>query len=159
MELTFSHKNIKTTLKSRTVHTKQLLNACGRSRTSEKMRKPPHNQVGQQEKEKEGIWVEPAPQGGKLWRRKGSLSWPSLLRWGDQTRLDRAQASEPRRRAHNWFVEGKTEHPAQVSTAILHFPAWDTRLSLLVGAGCGSSGFWVQTQGEDWDWLGCGKQD
>ena len=55
MELTFSHKNIKTTLKSRTVHTKQLLNACGRSRTSEKMRKPPHNQVGQQEKEKEGI--------------------------------------------------------------------------------------------------------
>ena len=66
MELTFSHKNIKNTPKSRTVHTKQLLNACRRSQTSEKTRKPPHNQVGQQEKEKEGIWVEPVPQGGKL---------------------------------------------------------------------------------------------
>lgn len=57
MELTFSHKNIKTTLKSRTVHTKHLLNACGRSRTCEKMRKPPHNQVGPQEKRKrESEW-------------------------------------------------------------------------------------------------------
>ena len=56
MELTFSHKNIKNAPKSRIVDTKQLLNACRRCQTSRKTRKPPHNQAGQQEKEKEGMW-------------------------------------------------------------------------------------------------------
>ena len=80
--------------------------------------------------------------------------------WGDQTRLDRAEASEPKRSAQQ-LVCGRQnrEYPAQVGTAILQSPAWDTLLSLVVGAGCWSPGFRGRSQGEDWDWLGCGKQD
>ena len=56
--------NTTNTSTRRTIHPQQLLNVDRGPQTSKETRKPPHNQVGQKEKEKEGIWMEPAPQGG-----------------------------------------------------------------------------------------------
>ena len=66
MELTFSHKNIKNTSTSGTIHTEHLLNAGRRPQTSKKVRKPPHNWVGQKKKSRMGM--EHLPQGGNIKR-------------------------------------------------------------------------------------------
>lgn len=52
MTLIFSHKNIKNTSTSGTIHTEHLLNTEGRPQTSKRAIKPPYNQVQQEEKEK-----------------------------------------------------------------------------------------------------------
>ena len=46
------------------IHTEQLLSTDRRLQMSEKTRKPPHNRVGQKEKEKEGIRTGPASRSG-----------------------------------------------------------------------------------------------
>jgi len=60
----FSHKNIKNTSISGTIDTEHLLNTEGRPQTSKRARKPPYNQVQQEEKEKKKELGQPACQGG-----------------------------------------------------------------------------------------------
>ena len=65
MELTSFHKHIQNTSSSGTICTEHLLNTGRRPQTSERARKPPHNQVGEKKKEKEkGVGMGPVPQGG-----------------------------------------------------------------------------------------------
>ena len=60
MELTFYHNYIENTTACGTVLTEHLLNAGRRPQTSERARKLPHNEVGQ-EKRETGIRMGPLP--------------------------------------------------------------------------------------------------
>ena len=60
-EFTSFHRNIEDISTSGTIHREQLLSADRRPQTPKKTIKPPCNQVGQKEKEKEEIRMGPAP--------------------------------------------------------------------------------------------------
>jgi hypothetical protein len=97
VELTFSHKNIKNTSTSGTIHTEHLLNAGRRPQTSKKVRKPPHNWVGQKVKEKERNRDSLQPRERAV--KEGGFPYPgkSPHQWGDQPGWK--GTSDPRRTA------------------------------------------------------------
>lgn len=106
MVLIFSHKNIKNTSISGTIHTEHLLNTEGRPQTYKRARKPPYNQVQQEEKEKK------KELGQSLHAREEAVKGDSSSTQGSllicrEISLDEGGTLEPRRRAQQLSAEGK----------------------------------------------------
>ena len=108
MEFTFTSKNIENTSTSGTIHPEQLLSTDRRPQTSKKTSNPPHNWVAQKEKEKEAIWVGPAPQGESCEGENVPAPWEGSspaerLGWME------GELQSLRGESSNQFVEGKME--------------------------------------------------
>ena len=128
-------------------------------KTSERGRKFPHNQVGQNKRKKgrERNQDRTCIPGRELWKSKGSniLGSPRTSRDFSQ---DRVGALAPQRRVQQLAGEGKTETYADSRCGRPALPSLRHVSASEGGAGSCTSGFGGQTQGERWGWLCRGPQ-
>lgn len=106
MVLIFSHKNIKNTSTSGTIHIEHLLNTEGRPQTSKRATKPPYNQVQQEKKEKKKELGQSLPAREEAVKGDSSSTQGSLLICREIS-LDEGGTLEPRRRAQQLSAESK----------------------------------------------------
>ena len=149
MEPTSSHKYIKNTSTSRTIHKEHLLNAGRRPQISERARKPPCSQVGQKKKKRErekGIRMGLCPREGAVMRKYSCTS--------RVISLDRGGALEPRRRVQPLVcsrqVEGDVHRQSVLPPCTPQPETFIRQCGQQLGAG-----FRGQTKGKDQGWL-CG---